>query len=58
LIASPVILIQLIQHYMGELEFLPASRLAWPGKVAIYALAVYMVMFHGGQPEAFIYFQF
>lgn len=58
LIISPLIVVQLVQWFSGELFF---TRLSWipvPAKLVIYTLMLYMTIFLGGEPQAFVYFQF
>jgi alginate O-acetyltransferase complex protein AlgI len=55
---APLLVVQLVQYNSGRLEF---NRLAWFPKSAysvIYALMVYCIVFLGGTPQAFVYFQF
>ena len=57
-IAAPLVLVQLLQWYSHELQF---ARIAWvpaPVKVVAYALMVYAILFLGGVPQSFVYFQF
>jgi D-alanyl-lipoteichoic acid acyltransferase DltB (MBOAT superfamily) len=56
--ALPLVLVQIFQHVRGKLLFLNFSWLAPEARVAIYAMAAYFVLFLGGEPKAFIYFQF
>jgi alginate O-acetyltransferase complex protein AlgI len=58
LYASPLILVQLIQYFTKKLEFLNFEWIPAEAKVALYAAFAYLVLFRGGQPQAFIYFQF
>ena len=54
----PLMLIQIVQFRTGELFF---TRLAWiptSVKVIFYALLLYLLLLHGGQPQSFVYFQF
>jgi alginate O-acetyltransferase complex protein AlgI len=57
-IIAPLLLVQLIQWRSGELFFM---RLAWipvPLRVVGYSLMLYAVLFLGGLPQSFVYFQF
>ena len=55
---APLVVIQLIQHFAEKLEFLSFPRVSLELRCAVYAVLVYFSLFRGGQPEAFIYFQF
>ena len=58
LIVAPLLLVQVLQWRAGELQF---GRIAWipaPVKVIAYALMVYAILFLGGAPQSFVYFQF
>ena len=58
LFVAPLVAIQLLQWRSGELQF---GRIAWipaPVKVVAYALMVYAILFVGGVPQSFVYFQF
>jgi hypothetical protein len=53
-----LVAVQLLQWRSGELQF---GRIAWipvPVKVVAYALMVYAILFLGGVPQSFVYFQF
>jgi alginate O-acetyltransferase complex protein AlgI len=55
-LAAPVVAVQAIQFSTGKLNLLEKI---WPElRVAAYAALSYFVLFLGGQPQAFIYFQF
>jgi hypothetical protein len=58
LIASPLIVVQLVQHLTKRLEFLNFRWIPAEARAVVYAVFVYLVVFRGGQPQAFIYFQF
>jgi alginate O-acetyltransferase complex protein AlgI len=58
LYASPLVLVQLIQYFTKKLEFLNFGWIPAEARVAVYAAFAYFVLFRGGQPQAFIYFQF
>ena len=58
LYALPLIVVQCIQYFSGKLEFLSFSWVPLEARAALYAAVVYFVVFRGGQPQAFIYFQF
>ncbi len=58
LIISPLLVVQIIQFRSGMLFFTQAK--AFPRFLAViaYTLMIYLSVFHGGQPQAFVYFQF
>jgi alginate O-acetyltransferase complex protein AlgI len=56
--ALPLLVVQIVQHVRGKLLFLNVGWLTPEARVAIYATAAYFVLFLGGVPKAFIYFQF
>jgi D-alanyl-lipoteichoic acid acyltransferase DltB (MBOAT superfamily) len=58
LFSSPLILVQLVQFASGKLEFLSFRWISAEARVAIYAAMSYFVLFRGGAPQSFIYFQF
>lgn len=58
MLIAPLIVVQVIQYNSERLEF---HRLKWLPKSAcsaIYALMLYAIVFLGGTPQAFVYFQF
>jgi alginate O-acetyltransferase complex protein AlgI len=58
LLCAPLLAVQLIQYNTRQLEF---HRLKWIPKAAysvIYGMMVYCIVFLGGTPQAFVYFQF
>ena len=58
LIVAPLLVVQFVQWRSGELYF---GRLAWlpaPLKVVGYSLMLYSILFLGGTPQSFVYFQF
>jgi hypothetical protein len=57
-LAAPLLLVQVLQRWSGRLDFLSFPFLPVEARVAAYATLVYFLVFHGGQPQAFIYFQF
>jgi alginate O-acetyltransferase complex protein AlgI len=56
--ALPLVVIQVIQYARGKLNFLDLNWLPGEARAVIYAVSAYFVFFLGGQPKAFIYFQF
>lgn len=58
LLITPLLVVQLIQYNSERLEF---NRLQWIPRwvcTVLYALMLYCVVFLGGTPQAFVYFQF
>jgi len=58
LFALPLVLVQIFQYVRGKLNFLDMNWLPGEGRAVIYAVSAYFIFFLGGQPKAFIYFQF
>ena len=58
LIISPLVLVQIIQWRTGELFFMRLRWIPTSLKVVAYALMLYLTLFLGGEPQAFVYFQF
>ncbi len=58
LLSSPLIFVQLIQYFSGKLEFLSFRWITAEFRVAVYSVMTYFVLFRGGAPQSFIYFQF
>jgi hypothetical protein len=58
LFSSPLVIVQLIQFASGKLEFLSFRWIPAEARVAVYAAMSYFVLFRGGAPQSFIYFQF
>lgn len=58
LTASPLVIVQVVQHVTKRLEFLNFRWVPAEARVVIYAAFAYFIVFRGGQPQAFIYFQF
>jgi D-alanyl-lipoteichoic acid acyltransferase DltB (MBOAT superfamily) len=57
-IASPLIVVQLIQYQTKTLSFVRFSWFTPEVRAFAYSLLLYFVLFLGGRPESFIYFQF
>jgi D-alanyl-lipoteichoic acid acyltransferase DltB (MBOAT superfamily) len=54
----PIVCVQLVQASRGDLYFLnPRTTPGWV-RVAAYTVMIYFIAFRGGQPQAFVYFQF
>jgi alginate O-acetyltransferase complex protein AlgI len=58
LIISPLLLVQIIQLRSGVLFFTQPKKFPRFLAVIAYTLMIYLSVFHGGQPQAFVYFQF
>lgn len=57
-IVSPLLVVQVIQWRSGELFFMRLRWIPVSVKVVFYASIVYLTLFLGGVPQAFVYFQF
>jgi D-alanyl-lipoteichoic acid acyltransferase DltB (MBOAT superfamily) len=55
---APLLVVQCIQRISGKLEFLDFRWIPAEVRAAVYAALVYCILFRGGPPRAFIYFQF
>ena len=58
LIAAPLIGVQLLQLRSGALFFLRLPVFVPPLRVVVYSLMIYLMLFLGGEPQPFVYFQF
>jgi D-alanyl-lipoteichoic acid acyltransferase DltB (MBOAT superfamily) len=58
LISSPVLVIQLVQYLSRRLDFLDFPWMPATARAVCYSVFTYFVLFRGGEPQAFIYFQF
>ena len=56
--AAPLLLAQAVQYGTGKLFFLDFRWARPEVRTAIYAALSYCILFLGGTPQAFIYFQF
>jgi len=54
----PLMLVQLVQHLSGRLDFLSFRWMPAEVRVVCYSVFAYFVIFRGGLPQSFIYFQF
>ncbi len=54
----PLLVIELIQYNSGRLDFLSFRWIPAELRVVAYATMAYFVVFRGGAPQSFIYFQF
>jgi alginate O-acetyltransferase complex protein AlgI len=54
----PLLAVQVVQYVSGKLDFLSFSWMPAEVRVVCYSVIVYFVVFRGGQPQSFIYFQF
>jgi hypothetical protein len=57
-IIAPLLLVQFIQWRTGKLFFTNQAWIPLPIRVVIYTLMLYAMLFLGGQPASFVYFQF
>jgi alginate O-acetyltransferase complex protein AlgI len=57
-IIAPLLLVQIIQARSGELFFMKLAIISPSVRVVGYSLMCYLVLFLGGQPQSFVYFQF
>jgi len=55
---APLMAVQLIQAWSKRLDFLDFPWITPEWRSACYAVLLYLLLFRGGQPESFIYFQF
>lgn len=58
LVSLPLLIVELIQFFTRNLDFLSFRWIPAEAKVVCYSVFLYFVLFRGGQPQAFIYFQF
>jgi alginate O-acetyltransferase complex protein AlgI len=56
--AAPLLVVQCIQYGSGKLEFLEFAWIPAEIRTVVYATLAYLILFRGGPPRAFIYFQF
>jgi len=56
--ALPLIVVQVFQYLTGKLHFLDWPHLPAEVRVVVYSVFLYCVLFRGGMPQSFIYFQF
>jgi hypothetical protein len=57
-LAAPLAAVQLLQFFTGKLEFLAFQWISVELRVMVYSTMLYMIVFRGGPPRSFIYFQF
>jgi hypothetical protein len=57
-IIAPLVCVQIIQRVSGELMFLKLPIFTRPARAVVYSLMIYCMLFLGGAPQAFVYFQF
>lgn len=58
LLVAPLLAVQVVQATRRNLYFLDPATTPMSVRVVTYTLMVYFIAFHGGQPQAFVYFQF
>ncbi len=56
--ALPLIVVQSVQYATGKLDFLDWKWCPPEARAVVYAALLYFVLFRGGLPQSFIYFQF
>ncbi len=56
--ALPLILVQMVQYTTKTLKFIQWSWFTPEVRALAYSVLLYFVLFRGGRPESFIYFQF
>lgn len=54
----PLLAVQWVQYLSGRLDFLSFRWLPAEARVVCYSVFAYFVIFRGGVPQSFIYFQF
>jgi alginate O-acetyltransferase complex protein AlgI len=54
----PLVVVEALQYGSGRLDFLSFRWVPAELRVACYSVFSYFVLFRGGQPQSFIYFQF
>jgi alginate O-acetyltransferase complex protein AlgI len=57
-LAMPLVAIQIIQRLSRRTDFLNFRWVTLEIRTACYAVLLYLVLFRGGSPKSFIYFQF
>lgn len=58
MLVAPLLLVQWLQWKTNRLYFLDPVRVGTGVRVASYALMLYCILFLGGVPQSFVYFQF
>jgi alginate O-acetyltransferase complex protein AlgI len=58
LISAPLVVVQIIQYTSKRLDFLAFPWVPATARAVCYSVLTYFVLFRGGTPQAFIYFQF
>lgn len=58
LVSLPLIIVELVQFFTRNLDFLNFRWIPAEAKVVCYSVFLYFILFRGGRPQAFIYFQF
>ena len=57
-IIAPLVCVQILQLTSGELMFQKLPLFPRPMRAVVYSLMLYCMLFLGGAPQAFVYFQF
>ncbi len=58
LYALPLFVVQFLEYRSGHLDLFQAGRLTMEVRAVCYGVITYLVLFRGGTPQSFIYFQF
>ncbi|MFN3325132.1 MAG: MBOAT family O-acyltransferase [Bryobacteraceae bacterium] len=58
LFSLPLLLVELVQFFTKQLDFLSFRWIPAEVKVVCYSVFLYFILFRGGEPQAFVYFQF
>ena len=56
--AVPIFLVQAVEFRAGQLDLFSAWRIPAELRAVCYGVITYLVLFRGGLPQSFIYFQF
>lgn len=56
--SAPLLLMQIFQLRTGNLNVLLDDKVSAPVRVVIYTMMIYGMLFLGGTPQSFVYFQF
>jgi alginate O-acetyltransferase complex protein AlgI len=57
-LAAPLAAVQILRFFRRKSEFLAFQRISLELRVMVYSAMLYMIVFRGGPPRSFIYFQF
>ncbi len=56
--ALPLLIVQAVEYALGKLDLFKSARIPFETRVIAYSVVAYLVIFRGGIPQSFIYFQF